>query len=310
MSAASTPSPIPIRLKKDQESSSADSSAQNTPESSSSNSPKTSPTTLKSRKTPPLPYNARHVLSCPDLAHPGAEAYFRAIPDTHAIITKGADDILSLLYTPPSTDNNSSNNTSTRPTPPTFTPHVPGTRAITLTLSPSYNGVAYTHGLPIDPAHKEIVLSLGYVHSVSQRPNATLEATRHEIAGVLVHELVHCYQHSTRNVPGGLIEGIADFVRLGAGLGARHWGNEKKEKGQKWDEGYQKTAFFLDWIEKVKGGKGSVGRINEEIGRVRREGEKNDGKEGEYQEEAFWKELFGVGVQQLWKEYEVYLDGL
>jgi len=47
--------------------------------------------------------------------------------------------------------------------------------------------------------------------------------------------------------PGGLIEGIADFVRLQAGFAPPHW---KSGRGTRWDEGYEVTGYFLDWVEK------------------------------------------------------------
>jgi hypothetical protein len=48
------------------------------------------------------------------------------------------------------------------------------------------DGVAYTHGSEND---KEIVFSLR--HIVNSKARA-----RHEIMGVLVHEVVHCYQYN------------------------------------------------------------------------------------------------------------------
>lgn len=45
-----------------------------------------------------------------------------------------------------------------------------------------------------------------------------------EIKGVLVHEMVHTMQFNGKGTcPGGLIEGIADWVRLRAGLSPPHW---------------------------------------------------------------------------------------
>ena len=41
--------------------------------------------------------------------------------------------------------------------------------------------------------------------------------------------------------PGGLIEGIADFVRLRAGFAPPHW---DPKSGKRWDEGYAVTGFF------------------------------------------------------------------
>ena len=95
--------------------------------------------------------------------------------------------------------------------------------------------------------------------------------------------------------PGGLIEGIADFVRLREALGPPHWfgGKGRRDRGDKWDAGYQKTAFFLDWLEE-KNGLGTVGRINDSL------------RTGRYDEEAgFWQSLFGDGktIKVLWDEY-------
>ncbi|KAG2354004.1 peptidase of plants and bacteria-domain-containing protein [Suillus spraguei] len=70
---------------------------------------------------------------------------------------------------------------------------------ITLVLR-SFHGVAYTFGTH---ETKEINFSLDWIKS--------LEAcSQDEILGVLVHEVVHCYQYNAKNTcPGGLIEDIA-----------------------------------------------------------------------------------------------------
>lgn len=120
---------------------------------------------------------------------------------------------------------------------------------------------------------------------------------------MLLHELVHCYQHNCLGTaPGGLIEGIADFVRLKAGLAPPHWrkGTTEQEMGHKWDEGYQKTAWFLEWLEGEKG-KGVVGKMNEQMRSVRYREE--EGKEG------FWQGLFGEGVESLWRRYRKTWEG-
>ena len=62
------------------------------------------------------------------------------------------------------------------------------------------DGVANTSGTR---THKEIRLSLDYVLK-------TRERAADEITGVLVHEVVHCFQYDARGTcPGGLIEGVA-----------------------------------------------------------------------------------------------------
>lgn len=147
------------------------------------------------------------------------------------------------------------------------------------------SGVAYTTGSSLDDDHKEIHFSLDYISEIPCDPPTR---QRDEIQGVLVHEMVHCWQWNAFNTaPSGLIEGIADFVRLKAGLSPPHW---KKEYGGNWDAGYQHTGYFLEWMEQ-NWGEGSVRRINDEL------------KEKKYDEDEFWKGLFGKSVSELWDEY-------
>jgi hypothetical protein len=143
------------------------------------------------------------------------------------------------------------------------------------------SGVAYTTGLELDSEHKEIHLSADYI---SSNPSSQQHA---EILGVLCHEMVHCFQwNGAGYAPSGLIEGVADWVRLRAGLIPPHWHREAKGK---WDAGYQTTAYFLDWLEE-KAGEGSVRKLNELLRR-------------RYDEDKVWKECFGKSVKQLWKDY-------
>lgn len=149
------------------------------------------------------------------------------------------------------------------------------------------DGVAYTTGSDLDNDHKEIHLSLDYIKII---PSAR---QKDEIQGVLVHEMVHCWQwNALGTAPGGLIEGIADFVRLKAGFSPPHWA---KAGGGQWDAGYQHTAYFLEWIERTCG-EGSVRKINNAL------------KGRQYEEHDFWEQLFDKNVGLLWKEYQVSLD--
>jgi hypothetical protein len=68
---------------------------------------------------------------------------------------------------------------------------------------------------------------------------------RTEVTGVLYHEATHVLQWDGRGrANGGLIEGIADYVRLKAGYAPGHW--VKPGQGDRWDQGYDVTARFLD----------------------------------------------------------------
>ncbi|KAJ3559572.1 hypothetical protein NP233_g11230 [Leucocoprinus birnbaumii] len=106
------------------------------------------------------------------------------------------------------------------------------------------DGVAYTCGTH---TNKEIHFALNWIKQNAHR-------ARDEIMGVLTHEVVHCYQHNAQGTcPGGLIEGIADLVRLHASLSPPHWHRTAPTPSQKWDAGYERTAYFLDWINTVYG---------------------------------------------------------
>ncbi|OOG00828.1 hypothetical protein ASPCADRAFT_511706 [Aspergillus carbonarius ITEM 5010] len=237
-----------------------------------------------------------------DLRHPASKSFLTLIPDVSSTLETALTAIIQHLYIPRRTEPVSGRPSSS------FIPHVPATRSVTVLLR-DIDGVAYTTGTELDNDHKEIHLSLSYIRTCTRYPDPVAEIT-----GVLTHELVHCYQHTAPpqaqdipRPPGGLIEGIADFVRLKAGLEPPHWKRptSAKERSAKWDQGYQHTAYFLAWLEDVRVGKGAVGLLNDRLLRVGYVGE--DGGKGSVKE-GFWKGLFGAGVQELWEEYGRYLD--
>lgn len=163
--------------------------------------------------------------------------------------------------------------------------HIPNIRSVTFVIRPM-DGVAYTTGAELDPEmHKEIHFSSRYVTDVpSERHSA-------EIEGVIVHELVHCFQYNgLGDAPGGLIEGLADWVRLRAGLAPPHW-RQGDELNGNWDCGYSGTAYFLQYLEE-RFGEGTVRRINEGLRLVK------------YEEKPFWTGLLGRPVGQLWEDYK------
>ncbi|KUI54978.1 hypothetical protein VP1G_02454 [Cytospora mali] len=218
----------------------------------------------------PLPKLRLHIQN---IAHPGTARFLSAV-DASSILPLSVETVLKLLYTSTRHDE--------------YTP--PPTRSVTVFLE-DMGGVAYTKGLDLDNDHKEIHISLNYIKNIKKAPEGADGDTTgaYEIRGVLVHELVHCYQYTGKDsCPGGLVEGIADWVRLAARLGATHW--RKDAIPAKWDQGYEKTAFFLDWLENVKGS-GAVRKINEKL-RVQK-----------YEQSEFWVDLFGSDIDVLWKEY-------
>ncbi|KAH0538809.1 hypothetical protein FGG08_004641 [Glutinoglossum americanum] len=163
---------------------------------------------------------------------------------------------------------------------------IPGTRSVTLILR-SMDGVAYTTGKDLDDDHKEIHFSTDYIANISS------ERKKDEILGVICHEMVHCFQFDgCHSAPSGLIEGIADWVRLCSGLKPPHW---KRSAEGGWDGGYDRTGYFLEYLEQ-RFGEGSVRKINENL-------------RNKYQEESFWKGLFGHHVAELWEDYGRQLKG-
>ncbi|ETI20344.1 hypothetical protein G647_08378 [Cladophialophora carrionii CBS 160.54] len=222
---------------------------------------------------PIIPPQLRHKpvlrLHIDDISHPAAQVASSSL-DGGLYLVRAIEHVVAWLYRPYGPDD------------------IPRVRSVTVVLR-SMGGVAYTTGLPLDDLHKEIHLSLDYVQGVLSRNSAGL---RHELAGVITHEMVHCFQGNCEGTaPGGLVEGVADFVRLKAGLSPPHWNRAPENRGHKWDEGYQKTAWFLEWLEEKRGA-GTVSYMNEMMRRHR------------YHEDKFWKGIFGLSVDDLWSQYK------
>ncbi|TYG36245.1 hypothetical protein ES288_D13G049200v1 [Gossypium darwinii] len=110
---------------------------------------------------------------------------------------------------------------------------------------------------------------------------------RKEFNGVLYHEMTHIWQwNGNGRTPGGLIEGIADFVRLKANYVPSHW--VKPGQGDRWDQGYDVTARFLEYCDGLRNG--FVAQLNKKM-----RSRYNAG---------FFVELLGKTVDQLWRDYK------
>ncbi|KAJ5166970.1 uncharacterized protein N7482_005751 [Penicillium canariense] len=253
-------------------------------------------------------------LHAEDLRHPGSTAFLVYIPNVASTLDTALSNIVRYLYTAPEYESTEAGS-APKSKRPFFCPSIPPTRSVTLFLR-DFSGVAYTTGTELDDDHKEIHLSLPYIKHCKESSSKADPVD--ELAGVLTHELVHCYQHTSPpdseksgkdipNPPGGLIEGIADFVRLKAGLSPPHWKRptSSAEREKEWDAGYQHTAYFLAWIEDVWVGRGAIGMLNDRLFRVGYV----SGEKGDSDEVGFWESLFGAGVAELWGEYGQWLDG-
>jgi hypothetical protein len=198
-----------------------------------------------------------------DLSSSGTQSFLRLLHASHAL-EDAVNNVLSLLYYGLDTK------------------CIPPTRSITLILE-SMGGVAYTTGKAIDDDHKEIHFSTDYISQVSDT------RLKEEMQGVIVHEMVHCWQHNGQGAaPGGLIEGIADWVRLKAGYAPPHW---RRSADEKWDAGYERTAYFLEFLEE-KHGDDIVRRINEGL------------RGCKYEEGELWEKCCGHSIEKLWEGYQ------
>ncbi|RZB62058.1 TMV resistance protein N-like [Glycine soja] len=141
-------------------------------------------------------------------------------------------------------------------------------------------GIAYT-------MNNEIHVSARYVNGYSGGD------VKREITGVLFHQVCYVWQwYGNGEAPGGLIGGIADFVRLKANYAASHW--RKPGQGQRWDEGYDITAHFLDYCDSLKSG--FVAQLNQ----LMRTG----------YSDQFFVQLLGKPVDQLWRDYKAQYGNL
>ena len=135
------------------------------------------------------------------------------------------------------------------------------------------DGVAYT-------SNDEIHVSADYIGSYSGD-------VKREITGVLYHEMTHIWQwNGDGQAPKELVEGIADFVRLKANLAPTHW--VKPGEGDRWDQGYDVTARFLDYCNCLRNG--FIAELNKKM----RSGYSDN----------FFVELLGKTVDQLWTDYK------
>ncbi|XP_068657353.1 uncharacterized protein [Aristolochia californica] len=140
------------------------------------------------------------------------------------------------------------------------------------------DGVAYA-------SNNDIHVSANYIGSFSGD-------VKTEITGVLYHEMTHIWQwNGNGQAPGGLIEGVADFVRLKANYAPSHW--VRPGAGDRWDQGYDVTARFLDYLNGIKDG------FVADLNRKMRDGYSDN----------FFVELLGKSVDQLWSDYKAQFGG-
>ncbi|KAK4491134.1 hypothetical protein RD792_001858 [Penstemon davidsonii] len=108
-----------------------------------------------------------------------------------------------------------------------------------------------------------------------------------EFTSLLHHELTHVFQWTGEwKAPIGLIEGMADYMILKSNYYPPAFA--KPGMGDKWDQGYDFTARFLEYCEELRSG--FVAELNRKMRK-------------DYSDEYF-VELMGKPVGQLWSEYK------
>lgn len=239
--------------------------------------PQTTPAPEKDKAHRPAERSSKHHkfllpklrLQLEDLSCKGTRIFLESI-DAHTAIAEAVQGVCELLYVSPKEHHT----------------HCPPTRSVTFIIR-SMEGVAFTKGMDLDDDHKEIHFSTDYIAKIPESRRAD------EILGVIRHEMVHCYQYNGKQeCPGGLVEGVADWVRLRSGFPPPHW---KRTADGEWDAGYQHTGYFLDYLE-TRYGDGTVRRINEKL------------RTDKYEEKCFWTELLGRPVKHLWHDYANFLE--
>lgn len=144
---------------------------------------------------------------------------------------------------------------------------------VTLIIDDFDNDAAYT-------INSEIHFNANYIGNYSGD-------LKTEFTGIIFHEMTHVWQwNADGKTPSGLIEGIAYYVRLSANYVPSHW--VQPGDGDRWDQGYDVTARFLDYCEGLNSD--FVAELNEKM----KNGYSVD----------FFVELLGETVDDLWSDYK------
>jgi hypothetical protein len=123
------------------------------------------------------------------------------------------------------------------------------------------------------------------------------EDARFEFVGVLLHEVTHLYQFNDGG--GGLVEGMADFVRIRAG----HHRMSRRSPGGAWTDAYTTSGFFFSWLA----GPGALQEDGREPADPDIGWAINQQMNGNWSEQVF-EDRLGETVDALWDEYQQAID--
>lgn len=89
------------------------------------------------------------------------------------------------------------------------------------------------------------------------------ERVKFLFTSLMYHEMTHIFQWSGNfTAPGGLTEGLADYVRVKSGVYDED-AYTKPGEGEKWDDGYGVTERFLEYGDSLRNG--FTAELNNEI---------------------------------------------
>ncbi|KAI3445932.1 hypothetical protein Pfo_002597 [Paulownia fortunei] len=109
-----------------------------------------------------------------------------------------------------------------------------------------------------------------------------------EFTSLMYHEMTHIFQWSGKGTaPGGLTEGVADYVMIKSNYYDPD-GYTKPGEGGRWDEGYGVTARFLEYCDSLRNG--FTVKLNNKMREV-------------YKDEYFL-DLLGKPLDQVWSDYK------
>ncbi|GFP84613.1 basic secretory protease [Phtheirospermum japonicum] len=114
------------------------------------------------------------------------------------------------------------------------------------------------------------------------------DAFKFEFTSLMYHEMTHIFQWSGRGTaPGGLTEGVADYVMIKSGY-YHPESYTKPGEGKRWDEGYGVTARFLEYCDSLRDG------FTAELNNMMR---------GVYKDKYF-RVLLEKPLVQVWRDYK------
>jgi len=145
-------------------------------------------------------------------------------------------------------------------------------KTVNIVLDPAYDGVAAT-------ANATETYGASYMIS---HPTDTDTVT---------HESMHIVQdYGSQNIPGWMVEGIADYARYRYGVNnaAAGWSLGNYQSGQNYTDSYRVTARFLVWVEEHY--PGAVQRFDAAL-------------RGRTYSANTWNQVTGASVDTQWARY-------